>query len=388
MLIVGHGADLSALDDELQQPLLYHLAGFLRVICGGAHPDHRVDVGAEALVREFCGEVVRHQPAVRALGPVGGKGRHDSIGVELEDGEREPEVVEVSALLALVQRAELRGDEPLRAGISGCLRRGSPPGCLDGGASPGVSVKAKLNTVPWGQISVLVPGHSPCSKALAIWSSISSVSSISLLVTILMTITYLLDLVSVRVFVDGGVIVHGRTKDLSLLAQRPNRHYVDTLFCFTGIVAKPHENGYELRWPGLCLGVLARPPAWRIRTREGRACRDSQTSTRIGPPAPEDHRCRSACGYRRQLPLAKHGVSKGMSNQGVAVATLGGYWDSLSGAAFCGRYGVPLVLISDDFRNAIPTFIQPNASTMTHGFVFGGTAAVSADTYAKLSAVF
>ena len=86
--------------------------------------------------------------------------------------------------------------------------------------------------------------------------------------------------------------------------------------------------------------------------------------------------------------IAKYGVSKGMTDQSVAVATLDGYWDSLSGAALCGSYGIPLVLVNDENRNAISAFIKPNASKMERGVVFGGTAAVSEKTYLELIKIF
>ena len=101
------------LEDELQQLFLHHFSGLLGVVCGGVDLNHRIDISAEGLVRELRGKVVRHQLAVDAFGFVSWESGHDSLGVEVEDGEREPEVVEVAALLALVQRAEFRGDELL-----------------------------------------------------------------------------------------------------------------------------------------------------------------------------------------------------------------------------------------------------------------------------------
>ncbi len=81
---------LRELLDEPQQLLGHHFSSLLGVVRWGANPDHRIDVGAEGLVRELRGEVVCHQLAVYAFGPIGGESGYDCLGVEIDDGEREP----------------------------------------------------------------------------------------------------------------------------------------------------------------------------------------------------------------------------------------------------------------------------------------------------------
>ena len=43
-----------------------------------------------------------------------------------------------------------------------------------------------------------------------------------------------------------------------------------------------------------------------------------------------------------------------------------------------------LLLATDDNRSSIDTFVRKNASVITHGYVFGGTASVSDATMAAL----
>ena len=63
----------------------------------------------------------------------------------------------------------------------------------------------------------------------------------------------------------------------------------------------------------------------------------------------------------------------------VIVATNDGYWDALTGAAVCGRNASVLVLVGKDNQpkpwRAFDAVSQ--LGTITHGHVYGGTAAVS-----------
>lgn len=86
--------------------------------------------------------------------------------------------------------------------------------------------------------------------------------------------------------------------------------------------------------------------------------------------------------------LASYGLERGMSDKGVAVATLEGYWDALSGAAWCGENNIPLVLASDFNQTALTAYIKPHAKTFEHGVVFGGKAAISEAVYVNLTKLF
>ena len=108
----------------------------------------------------------------------------------------------------------------------------------------------------------------------------------------------------------------------------------------------------------------------------------------IGLPASSVVRKSGATAAETSAALASYGVSKGMSSKGIAVATIDGYWDALSGAAFCGVQNTPLVLVNDGNRGAVNSFIKPNASKLQVGVVFGGTAAVSDSVYRSLIALF
>jgi hypothetical protein len=74
---------------------------------------------------------------------------------------------------------------------------------------------------------------------------------------------------------------------------------------------------------------------------------------------------------------------------GIAVATGQNYPDALSGGAMCGRLGIPLLLtptasmspyIIDPAKTSAPfnDYVRLSGSTTKHGWVFGGTSAVSA----------
>ena len=108
----------------------------------------------------------------------------------------------------------------------------------------------------------------------------------------------------------------------------------------------------------------------------------------IGLPTSSVVRKSGATAAETSAALASCGVSKGMSSKGIAVATIDGYWDALSGAAFCGVQNTPLVLVNDGNRGAVNSFIKPNASKLQIGVVFGGTAAVSDSVYRSLIALF
>lgn len=82
--------------------------------------------------------------------------------------------------------------------------------------------------------------------------------------------------------------------------------------------------------------------------------------------------------------IAEFELSQGMKADGMAVATRDGYWDALTGAALCGHGNSVLVLVADDDRRVFDGFLSKHISSISHGYVFGGTAAVSADTFGLL----
>ncbi len=76
--------------------------------------EQRKEIGAEAGIAEVFLEPLPGSLGGVAVGSVRVEARHDLGGVEPEHGQRQPEVEEVAALLALEQRPQLRGDQLLR----------------------------------------------------------------------------------------------------------------------------------------------------------------------------------------------------------------------------------------------------------------------------------
>ena len=91
-----------------------------------------------------------------------------------------------------------------------------------------------------------------------------------------------------------------------------------------------------------------------------------------------------ATAYETSTAVAKYGLSLGLSANGFGVATGTGYWDALTGAAFCGKNNSVLLLVNDVNRSAISDFVEPNLSKIKKGFVFGGKAAVTSWTWNAL----
>ena len=83
--------------------------------------------------------------------------------------------------------------------------------------------------------------------------------------------------------------------------------------------------------------------------------------------------------------VADYGIDKeGMSANNIGVATTSGYWDALSGAAFCGVYGSVLILVDGPDASSIFSVVSARSDVIEYGHVFGGSAAVSHATYNKL----
>ncbi len=76
--------------------------------------------------------------------------------------------------------------------------------------------------------------------------------------------------------------------------------------------------------------------------------------------------------------VAQFCLAEGMQANGMGVATSGGYWDALTGAALCGRQNAVLVLVANEKSPSITTFVKANRMDIAQLYVFGGNAAVSA----------
>ena len=97
-----------------------------------------------------------------------------------------------------------------------------------------------------------------------------------------------------------------------------------------------------------------------------RAINGIRTVTRLG----------GANAYGTSAEVAAWGIQNGLSANNMGVATGTGYWDALTGAAFCGKNKSVLVLVDDNNTSAVTAFINKNRSKIQKGYVFGGTAAV------------
>ena len=75
--------------------------------------------------------------------------------------------------------------------------------------------------------------------------------------------------------------------------------------------------------------------------------------------------------------VAEFGSSIGMSIERIGVATVNGYWDALTGAAFCGRNGEVLLLVDDKYSHSITGFMASHAKAIKGMSVFGGYSAIS-----------
>lgn len=89
--------------------------------------------------------------------------------------------------------------------------------------------------------------------------------------------------------------------------------------------------------------------------------------------------------YETSIEIAEYCTEHGMTCDGIGVASGDSYYDALAGAALCGKNGSTLVLVSDSNHEAIRDYIVPNDDSIETGYVFGGNAAVSDDTYSSLS---
>ena len=74
----------------------------------------------------------------------------------------------------------------------------------------------------------------------------------------------------------------------------------------------------------------------------------------------------------------------GMSADKVGATNVAQHYDALASAAFCGKNGSVLLLMSDENRSAINSFVKPNGLKIFQGYVFGGTGSMSYDSMKAL----
>lgn len=91
-----------------------------------------------------------------------------------------------------------------------------------------------------------------------------------------------------------------------------------------------------------------------------------------------------ATAYETSVEIANWCLSEGMSADGMGVATATGHWDALAGAAFCGKGESVIVLADDGNRVALDSFVRLHKAEIERAYVFGGSAAVSNETYDAL----
>ena len=83
--------------------------------------------------------------------------------------------------------------------------------------------------------------------------------------------------------------------------------------------------------------------------------------------------------------VADFGVDAfGMTANNMCVATQNGYWDALSGGAFCGRNGAVMVLVDGSDSASIADFVVLRDDSIAHGYVLGGRLAIGDDVLAAL----
>ena len=79
--------------------------------------------------------------------------------------------------------------------------------------------------------------------------------------------------------------------------------------------------------------------------------------------------------------VATYGMQRGMSANLMGVATTNGYWDALSGSAFCGKKHSVIVLVNSPNCHSIKSFMFLNSARVRQAYVFGGVMAVAQTTF-------
>lgn len=88
--------------------------------------------------------------------------------------------------------------------------------------------------------------------------------------------------------------------------------------------------------------------------------------------------------YETSAHMASRSLLEGMSVDGMGVATASGYWDAVTGAALCGSRNTVLVLADDGNRTAVDEVYMAHREKAKKGFVFGGPASVTEETWRYL----
>ena len=79
--------------------------------------------------------------------------------------------------------------------------------------------------------------------------------------------------------------------------------------------------------------------------------------------------------------VASYGLKRGMSANLMGVATTNGYWDALSGSAFCGKKHSVIVLVNSPNCHSVKNFMFLNSARVRQAYVFGGVMAVAQTTF-------
>ena len=88
--------------------------------------------------------------------------------------------------------------------------------------------------------------------------------------------------------------------------------------------------------------------------------------------------------YETSAAIADWSIAQGMNCSTMGVATGLEHYDALCGGALCAKAGSPLVLVSDSNRICLSSFIPKHKGEVQTGYVFGGPAAVSVQSWNRL----
>lgn len=77
-------------------------------------------------------------------------------------------------------------------------------------------------------------------------------------------------------------------------------------------------------------------------------------------------------------------VEQGMSLNYAGIATGENHMDAVAGAALCGKYNAPLLLVSDSSASEAIEYFGEHANEFKNGFVFGGASVISESAYNEL----
>lgn len=89
--------------------------------------------------------------------------------------------------------------------------------------------------------------------------------------------------------------------------------------------------------------------------------------------------------YESSSLIAEWAQQQGMGVTNLAVACGFNFPDALAGSALCGKNNSVLLLVEDSNTSCITGFISQNVSSISQGYVFGGTSAVSNSSLSMLA---